>query len=196
VEIVSATVGLAPRLAYLINLAGEGLPEYLWSGMAEADESPLDVGSRRAARTEGGFSYTNARVCMESGVLLGMIVAYRLPDACDVGDLAGYPAPVRPLVQLEARAPGSWYVNAVATYPEHRGRGVARALMADAAGRARAAGCEVMSLIVASGNAAALGLYDAIGYQVARTLPVVPYPGCPHGGEWVLMTHRLSSEPR
>lgn len=128
-EIVSATVALAPRLAYLINLAGEGLPEYLWSGMAEADESPLDVGSRRAAR-------------------------------------------------------------------KHRGRGVARALMADAAGRARAAGCEVMSLIVASGNAAALGLYDAIGYQVARTLPVVPYPGCPHGGEWVLMTHRLSSEPR
>jgi hypothetical protein len=34
-----ATPGDAPALAELVNLAGEGLPLYLWTSMAEPGES-------------------------------------------------------------------------------------------------------------------------------------------------------------
>jgi ribosomal protein S18 acetylase RimI-like enzyme len=177
----------AADLARLINLAGEGLPAHLWHGMIEGNESPLDVGARRAARKDGAFSYTNARICVENNEVLGMIVAYRLPDPYEIGELSDYPDVIRPLIELEARAPGSWYINAIATYPRHRGKGVARRLMADTEGRAAAAGCDAVSLIVAAENATAVRLYRHLDYTARHTLPIVPYPGGPPGGRWALM---------
>ena len=159
----------------------------------EADDSPLDFGAKRAARDEGGFSYTNARICVEDCMLMGMIISYRQPDPYDVGELSEYPDVVRPLVQLEARAAGSWYINAIATYEEHRGKGVARALIANAEARARSEGCDLMSLIVASGNAGATRLYEYLGFNAVASLPVVPYPGSLHGGNWVLMTKAVEN---
>jgi ribosomal protein S18 acetylase RimI-like enzyme len=186
-EIRNATKEDARDLAYLINLAGEGIPEYLWERMIEANESPLDVGARRAAREEGAFSCTNARVCVEKDILLGTILSYRQPDPYRIGNLSEYSDIIRPLVQLESQAPGSWYINAIATYEEHRGKGVARRLIADAEVRARSEGCDLISLIVASENVHARRLYEYLGFHDARSLPVVPYPGCLHAGNWVLM---------
>lgn len=188
VEIRDAVESDARDLAYLINLAGEGLPEYLWRGMAEGNESPLEVGARRAARTSGNFSYANARVCAEGDVLLGMILAYRQPEPYEVGDLSEYPEVVRPAVLLESKAPGSWYVNAIATYEEHRGKGVARRLMEDTTARARSEGCELLSLIVASENTPAKRMYERLGFEAVDAMPVAAYPGCRHGGDWILMT--------
>ena len=45
----------APALAELVNMAGEDLPFYLWTGMAEAGEDPWCVGRRRALRETGSF---------------------------------------------------------------------------------------------------------------------------------------------
>ncbi|GAA5186874.1 GNAT family N-acetyltransferase [Ferrimonas gelatinilytica] len=191
-KITAAEQTQARELAFLINLAGEGIPEYLWSALAEAGESPLDVGARRAAREEGGFSYHNARVCLDdSGELMGMVIAYRQPDPYDLDALSEYPDIVRPLVQLEAEAPGSWYINAIATDARFRGQGVATALMKDTEGSAREAGCRQMSLIVASQNRGARRLYEQLGYRGTHARPVVPYPGSPHGGDWVLMLKPL-----
>ena len=195
-EIRNASREHATDLAYLINLAGEGIPEYLWRSMIDGNETALEVGARRAAREEGGFSYTKARICVEDGALLGMILSYRQPEPYDTGPLDQLPEVVRPLIELEARAPGSWYVNAVATYESHRGRGVGRKLMADAESSASAVGCGTLSLIVASENAGARRLYRALGYADAASLPVVPYPGALHGGDWVLMLKRLGGAGR
>ncbi|MDI5922338.1 GNAT family N-acetyltransferase [Halomonas sp. LR5S13] len=183
----------ARDLAYLINLAGEGLPEYLWGLMAEGGESPLEVGMQRAARQEGGFSYRHARVCIDRGRLVGMILAYRLPEAIDPEDLEECPAVVEPLLRLEARVPGSWYINAIATLPAARRKGIGRLLMAQAEASAIAAGCDQMSLIVAAENAVARSFYQRLGFLDAASLPLVPWPGCAQGGDWVLMTRRLES---
>ncbi|MCL7941848.1 GNAT family N-acetyltransferase [Halomonas sp. ATCH28] len=181
----------ARDLAYLINLAGEGLPEYLWGLMAEGGESPLAVGMQRAARQEGGFSYRYARVCIDRGRLVGMILAYRLPDAGAPEEPDDGPAVVEPLTHLEARVPGSWYINAIATLPAARRKGIGRLLMAQAEASAIAAGCDEMSLIVASENATARTFYRRLGFREVASLPVVPWPGCAHGGDWVLMARRL-----
>ncbi|WP_317930698.1 GNAT family N-acetyltransferase [Halioxenophilus sp. WMMB6] len=190
-NIENAVKGDAAELAYLINLAGEGIPEYLWSDMAEAGESAMAVGAQRAAREEGGFSYRNARVIREAGELLGMIIDYQLDDPYSLAELDDYPEVVKPLVLLEAKVPGSWYINAIATRESARGRGVASKLMAEAEARAQAQGVAKASLIVASENSSAKALYCKLGYQVIDSLPVALYPGALHGGEWLLMVKSL-----
>jgi hypothetical protein len=75
-----ATPGDAPALAELVNVAGEGLPVYLWSRMAEAGESAWDVGRRRAMRETGSFSYRNATVAERDGRVIAGLIGYPLPD--------------------------------------------------------------------------------------------------------------------
>jgi ribosomal protein S18 acetylase RimI-like enzyme len=192
-EIRDALKTDARDLAYLVNLAGEGIPEHLWRGRSEPHETPLECGARRVAGDEGNFSYTKARVAVEGGAVLGMILSYRLPDPYEIGDLSDTPELVQPLVRLESQVPGSWYVNAIATYEKHRGKGVARRLHEDAEIRARSHGCRRLSLIVASENPVAKRLYESLGFKDVAALPVVSYPGFPHGGSWVLMIKGIGS---
>lgn len=186
-----ATVDDARDLAFLIDLAGEGLPRSLWRLMAGRGEDPLAVGARRAARDDGSFSYRNAKILEIDGSVAGMLLSYGLPDPYDLGDLDDYPAVVRPLVELEAEAAGSWYINAVATYERFRGRGVASALMSACAETARQAGASGISLIVASENRKAYDLYLRLGYRQIGSRPLVTFPGGPGGGQWLLMVRSL-----
>ena len=58
------------------------------------------------------------------------------------------------------------WVNYLAVDPEHRGRGHARALMAEAERRLLALGCPKLNLQVRTGNDAALAFYARLGYSV------------------------------
>ena len=117
-NIRNATKKDAGALAYLINLAGEGIPEYFWKTMVTEGESPLAVGASRAMRDDGNFTYKNAKVCIENAQVAGMILSYKLPDPYLPGDLAEYPELVHPLIRLETQVPGSWYINAVKLYEQ------------------------------------------------------------------------------
>ncbi|MCB9948653.1 MAG: GNAT family N-acetyltransferase [Rhodospirillaceae bacterium] len=178
----------AAALAHLIDIAGEGLPSHLWADAAAAGETPFDVGARRAEREEGGFSYRRAHVAEVDGTVAAMLLGYRQPDPYDAGDLASLPAVIRPLVELEALAPGSWYVNALAVLPAFHGRGLGSSLLALAEDLARSSAAPRLSIIVAGENDGAMALYRRTGYAVAGRRPLIGFPGCPYAGDWVLMT--------
>lgn len=184
----------AAALAYLINQAGEGIPYYLWSLQAGVGEDPFAIGAQRAARDAGGFSYQHARIIRQGQDVVGMLLSYQLDDPYAIDDLEDVPAIVRPLVILESKAPGSWYINAIATVESARGKGIATRLLCDAEDMAAHKGIEQMSLIVASENHPAKNLYLKLGYAVQAALPVVEYPGCLHGGDWELMVKRLPTD--
>lgn len=186
-SIRGATPDDASSLAELIDRAGEGIPSYLWSSSAGEGESALDVGKRRAAREEGGFSYRNAHIAEAQGQVAGMLLGYPLPDPYPEEDLSSLPSVVRPLVELEALAPGSWYVNAVAVYPVFEGRGYGKRLMELAESLARECGAAALSLIVAEENAKARAMYEHLGYEIAARRSIVPFPGLERTGDWVLM---------
>jgi ribosomal protein S18 acetylase RimI-like enzyme len=164
------------------------MPSYMWSRMAEPGQTPFEVGRARAAREEGGFSYRNAQVLEVGGEVAATLIDYKLADPYDTGDLSQLPEMVRPLVTLEAKAPGSWYVNVIATFPEFRGQGLGSRLLSLADERGRAQGARKASIIVASENQGAMRLYARTGYAEVARAPVVEFPGCAHGGDWVLMT--------
>jgi ribosomal protein S18 acetylase RimI-like enzyme len=189
----SATKADAAALAVLVDIAGEGMPAYMWGTLAAPGQSVLEVGRERAARDAGGFSYRNSIVAEIDGEIAASLVGYCLNDPYDLdGSLAETPEIVRPLVRLEARAPGSWYVNVLATFPEFRRRGIGAKLLAIAEQKGREEGAPSLSVIVGGWNESAARLYKSAGYAALAREPAILFPGCPHQGDWVLMVRSLA----
>ena len=182
-----ATVDDAAELAELVNFAGEGMPLYLWTRMAEAGQSPWDVGRERAKREEGSFSYRNAVVREEDGRVAACLIGYRLADTPEPHDYGALPPMFVPLQQLEDLAAGTWYVNVVATYPDYRGKGYGTALMSVAERLAAATNSNGMSLVVADANRGARRLYERLGYAERARRPMVKEDWSNPGSEWVLL---------
>jgi ribosomal protein S18 acetylase RimI-like enzyme len=177
----------ARALAELINLAGEGLPLYLWTSMAEHGEDPWEVGRSRALREEGGFSYRNSIIAELSGKIAGCLIGYALREEPAQIDPASLPPMFVPLQELEELAPNTWYINVVAAYPEFRGQGVGSRLLEHAEQAAREADRPAVSLIVADANVDARRLYERRGYREIAKRPIVKEQWHTDAQEWVLM---------
>jgi ribosomal protein S18 acetylase RimI-like enzyme len=186
----------ASALAVLVDIAGEGMPSFMWGRMKAPGQSLFEFGRSRGAREEGAFSYRNATVAEIGGEVTACLVDYRLADPYDIGSLDDASEFVRPLVLLEAKAPGSWYVNVLAAFPEFRGRGLGTRLLAHAEARARDNKCRKLSIIVASENVRAVRLYERTGYVATAREALVEFPGGTHGGDWVLMLKDVPQPPR
>ena len=187
-----ATKADAAVLAVLVDIAGEGMPSFMWSTLKVPGQSVLEFGRERAQRETGGFSYKNTVIAEIGGEIAAALVGYRLDDPYDLeGSLTETPDIVRPLVRLEAKAPGSWYLNVLATFPEFRRRGIGGELLSIAETKAREAGAPALSVIVGSWNGGAKRLYASGGYLELANEPAILFPGSPHEGDWVLMIKLL-----
>jgi ribosomal protein S18 acetylase RimI-like enzyme len=176
----------APLLAELVNYAGEGLPLYLWSRMAEPRESAWDVGRRRAAREEGSFSYRNATMIEQDGDAAGCLIGYAIPE--DPSPIpSDMPAMFVALQELENLVPGTWYVNVLAVRPAFRGQGLGTKLLALAEERARAEGRRGLSVITSDDNVGARRLYERCGYLKMATRPMIKEDWENDGQEWILL---------
>ena len=190
-----ATLADAAALTVLMDIAGEGFPNQLWQEMAGPGRSALEVGRERARREEGGFSYRNTTLIEVDGALAACLVGYMLDDPYDLSVLDDTPEPFQPLVRLEAQAPGTWYVNVLATFPEFRGHGLGSKLLSVAEERARQTKTPGktpgMSVIVGSWNEGAGRLYRRAGYNAVAAEAAILPPDFPQSGDWTLMTRQL-----
>jgi ribosomal protein S18 acetylase RimI-like enzyme len=180
----------ASALAELTNFAGEGLQIYLWTNMAEPGESAWDVGRRRVRREEGSFSYRNAVVAEVDGRTIASLIGYPLPDAPEPIDFEQMPPMFVPLQELEDLAPGTWYVNVLATYPAYRDRGYGTRLLGIAERLAAATGRTGLSIIVSDANRGARRLYERCGYAEVARRPMVKERWESRGEHWVLLVKR------
>ncbi|MCU0828505.1 MAG: GNAT family N-acetyltransferase [Tabrizicola sp.] len=118
--------------------------------------------------------------------------------------LLGYPAALEPepidpdtppifvpLLELEGLAPGSWYLNVLATYPQFRGQGLGSALLANAEAVARATGRQTISLIAEDTHLDALRLYRAKGFAEIARRPVEKGDWQVDASEWILFVKAL-----
>ena len=181
------------QIAELMEITGEGIPTYLWSLSAKEGQQPLDVGTERAAHEDANFSYRNAVIAEHNGEVVAMVLAYRLPEAEEHANFAELPELLRPLVELELLVPRSFYINALATLPGYRGRGLGSELLEVANRLALEVGCDELSLEVFEQNAGAVRLYERHGYRIVARRPVVPHPCYPYDGDVVLMTRKVVS---
>lgn len=91
---------------------------------------------------------------------------------------------------LAARGARGW-VGGFGVVPRWRGRGLARRLMSELLGRARASGLRRLSLEVLQGNTAALRLYERAGMSLTRDLLILERPA-----EWRAATTTRGAAPR
>jgi len=174
-----------------MDIAGHGLPAYVWSLSAESDQEPIEVGTGRAAREDGNISYRNAVVAEEDGEVVAMLLAYRLPEDPEHVNLDELPEVLRPLVELELLAPATFYVNGLAVLPAYRGRGLGSRLLEAADALAAEAGCDELSIQVFEQNQGALGLYERHGYRIVARRRAVPHPSYPYDGDVLLLTRKV-----
>ncbi len=176
----------AAVLAKLVNEAGEGMPLYLWEQIKEPGETAWQVGQRRAAREEGGFSYRNAIMIEYEGQVAGALIGYHIgkepePISPDM------PAMFRPLQELENLAPDTWYVNVLAVLPEFRGEGLGTRLLDCADEIGTSVGAKGMSVIVSDSNTGARRLYEKCGYHQEALRPMEKDGWVNDGENWVLL---------
>ena len=188
-----ATSEDVPELPELVNIAGDGLPLYLWAKLANSGESPWDVAIDRARRGVGGFAFDNTVVRDEGGKIASCLIGYPLTSAPHVYSHNNAPASVAPLYELEATVPESWYINVLATFSEYRGRGFGTELLHVADMLALDAQCAGLSLVVSDANTGARRLYERHGYKERATRPIVK-EGWEHAGQnWMLLVKDLQN---
>ncbi len=185
-----AEPGDADDLTSLVDIAGEGLPTYLWRKAAAAGQSVWSVGRERACRETGAFSYRNATLATAAdGHVAGSLIGYTIDkEPSPIPD--DYPPMFRPLQELENLAPGSWYVNVLAVYPQYQGRGFGSALLKHVDRVASDVGADHQSIIVSNANDGAFRLYARSGFEEVARRPMVKDGWKNHGTEWVLMVKR------
>ena len=181
-------------MVQLVNMAGEGLPFYLWQKMARPGESPWDVGRARARRDEGAFSWRNTHVIENEGQAVAALVGYPLVKDPEPTDYDAMPPIFVPMQQLEDQVPGTWYVNVLATLSEYRGLGLGGRLLALAEKLASREGADGLSIIVSNGNPGAARLYQRHGYLERDRRAICHEDWYNPGTEWILLTKPLPTD--
>jgi ribosomal protein S18 acetylase RimI-like enzyme len=185
-----ATLADAAALAELVEFASGGLALSLWRQLAGPGGDPWEIGRKRVRSETGGVSYRHALIAELAGKPAGALIGYPLGDEPEPSP-GTLPAMLVPPHQLMNLAPATWYVHTLAAYPEHRGRGLGTALLAEADRLAARAGTPGLSLMVTDTNTGARRLYERCGYREAARRKMVK-DGWQHPGtDWVLLTKGL-----
>lgn len=168
------------HIARLAMLAGEGIPAYFWNQVKQANESVVEAGARRVASDETNFSYKNAHVALYEEQIAGLLLGYKIVSIPSDEEINNAPEFIRPLLLMDRKVPGTFYINMLATYPEFRGKGIGRALMMHAEAVAASMNIDALSLQVFNENKHALEFYFRLGYRKVAELPVVPHECHPY----------------
>lgn len=180
----------AAHLVRFINMAADDLPLHFWRRSVDPGGDPFAYGRERAARDTGSFSWRNAWLAEVEGEVAACLLGYPADDTPGPID-PGTPPIFVPLLELEALAPGSWYLNVLATYAPFRARGLGSALLAHAEAVARQAGHSTISLIAEDTHRDALRLYAAKGYCEQARRAVVKDDWQVDATDWILFMKPL-----
>ena len=182
----------AAQLLALIDIASRGLLIWVWSQMTAQGQSALEIGrSRIRDREDLPSHFSNWTILENSNDVIGGVAGYPIPTPYNPGDIAGLPSLYAPMLELEALAAGTWYLMALAVFPEFRRKGHATAMLAFAERKAQEEGFARMTIMVNSSNTDALGLYQRHGFREIATRPYIPFPGSRDAGQWILLEKQL-----
>jgi ribosomal protein S18 acetylase RimI-like enzyme len=184
----------ASAIVELFAIAGQGIPEYVWSMQATNGQSPIQIAIERLCGDGANFSYRNVTLAEREGEVVGMLLGYVLPEPtqADIAALDTLPPVLRPMVTLEQRAPGTFYISALAVREEHRGNGIGSKLLYKSRQKALAAHTARITVEVFEENEGALRLYQRHGFRLLDHCAVVRHSCHPYSGELLLMVQNLN----
>ncbi len=187
-----ADAGDIPHLAHVFMEA--------WGGLCEALYEEVIPNRPTNQIIEHLLSRGNATTCVKNcwvaeleDKIAGGVHTFPADDEAD-----DPPDPLVPKERLGILEPffrlhveGSYYIASLTVFPEFRGRGLGRLLMAEVEADARVRKFGQASLTVFAENKGALTLYEDLGYREIARQPAVPHPRLIYDGDIVAMTKEL-----
>jgi ribosomal protein S18 acetylase RimI-like enzyme len=187
IEVRPASLTDAAHLSRFRQIAAGGLIDALYADLVpgkSADEAAEHV----FARKESTKFYSNARIGLADGRIAGGINMYRADDPRVHWTDPLVPNERRAVLEPFAHLPAAGlYIDFVGVYPEFRGHGIGRVLMAGARSEAAKQDLSLLSLHVFEENEGAVRLYRSLGFEIVRRRPVVPHARMIYGGDMALM---------
>lgn len=183
--------------ARLFLMATHGTAEATYRDLVPGRKTDEIISERRVRPERRTTSYTNWRVAEDgSGGVAGGINCFPFDSK------AGFVPEellteerrqvLQPLSDLDSKAAGTFYINAVAVFPQHRHAGIARDLMAVAFEEAQRAGLTVVTLYTFEEDTRLVEYYRRSGFAVtARSRPLAPHECLSNTGKMVLMSRSL-----
>jgi len=186
----AAEISDAKEIAYLANLAAAGIPYFCWK-LSNPTLDPWSIGVEIVRRDVGDYSYKNCLLLVDGNNVAALLNSFRLTKADTLADIEALPPVLHPLVRLENKTVGNWYINTLATSEKFRKQGCAAKMLGQADELAKLAGAKKNSLLVRSGNAGARKLYEKFGFNSVAEEKAVPFEGNLVGEYWILMEKTL-----
>lgn len=192
-RIRKATPDDAHSCAQLLLMASHGMAEAVYRDLIPGQPTVKIIGDHRIRPEGRSSSYPNWWIAEDPHRnVAGAINAYPLDGSC---------RPMReelltedrikilvPMIELDAEAAGTFFINIVAVFPEHRHGGIARRLIALVVEEARNAGMAAVSLTTFEDDSRLIAYYRGFGFTVAASRPIVPNECLLSTGNLVLMT--------
>ena len=102
----------APDLACLIDSASRGFALWIWTTLRSPGQTVLEVARNRILNERASpLHYAGFTVVEVDGVVAGALTGRLIPVPHQRGDAADLPDLLVPLLELEAVAAGTWYLE-------------------------------------------------------------------------------------
>ena len=188
IAIRPATKADASEVALLVNIATHGGIGIGWrhDERAEGTYDPAEVGRLDMLDETSDLNWRNASMAESDGEIVGMLLGYPEPD--EMPAMPETEAFLRPILELEWLAGGTWFISMLAVHKAWRGKGIGGRLIALADHKRAETRRRGLALIVEDINTGARDLYERDGFSVAAARPMHRYPdGTQPGKDWLLM---------
>lgn len=194
----AATVGDCYKIAELSRIASDGVVDYVWSTLAPQYPglTSIEIGAKRYASDQSNFSYKNCIVAERDAEVIGMMVTFPIEESeeeskngkeatTESEEPSGEPDVLAP---YSLEVPGTWYICAIALFPQFRGQALGTEFLSIARKQAQNKGFRELSLLCFEQNTEAMRLYERNGFKVSDRAPVVPHELIHYTGDILLMT--------
>ncbi len=180
-----------PVLAELTTLASDGMLDALLQGLVP--EATTQQMMTKLFKTDNDtYCWKNATVAEIKGEPAGMVLSYPAKEfkIKDDGKLSKERISImKPFEALSEK--NSFYISAVAVYPDFRGVGIGTKLLNHAGELAKKSGYDSISLHVFEENEEARKLYEKQGFEAKGKTPVSKHHMLNHSGNLLLMTKKI-----
>ena len=202
-----ATTNDARQIAELYSIASDGITDYIWHTLQDENPglSPLEIGIARTADPDNIFGYKRCTIAELSGEVVGMMVTFPINESSSENDQTDTsptdpnaaepqePKQVEPdvLAPYALEKANTWYICALAVFPEYRGQGIGSEFLNIAQKQAQREGYSELSLLCFDQNVGAKRLYQRRGFTTIDRTPVVPHDLIHYTGDILLMTAQV-----